>query len=257
MQLALSNIVTVGDTDVFPLPIENRAISDRKDKFLEIVQGFHPELENSIAAYPVQRIDALCQAGHSGFRWATQIDPFWNCYFLGLAVSIAEKIEEIRPSIESETIFSYRHAPDGTDSRLFKPIGWLQYRQRCRKLAETCKFVVMTDIADFYSRVYHHRIKNALLRLDEVGDVPSRIDRILSHLSGGVSYGLPIGGNASRILAELALSDTDNGLQSKRVRFCRFADDYTMFCEDETDAFSALVLLTERLHLEGLSRVRV
>ena len=114
-------------------------------------------------------------------------------------------------------------------------------------------YVVVTDIADFYPRVYHHRVEAALSRLPSVGDLCSRIMKMLSSFSRiNVSYGLPIGGPASRILAELALAGVDQNLRARHVEFCRYADDFCMFCADRASAYKNLVFLSERLFDEGL-----
>jgi hypothetical protein len=76
--------------------------------------------------------------------------------------------------------------------------------------------------------------------------------KILSKFSGTISYGLPVGGPASRILAELALNHRDKHLKSKGVVFCRYADDYTIFCESESDAYKKLILLSEKLSNDQL-----
>jgi hypothetical protein len=67
-----------------------------------------------------------------------------------------------------------------------------------------------------------------------------------------VSYGLPVGGPASRILAELSLNGVDTLLVRKGVKFCRYADDYAIFCADKADAYRTLVFLAEKLANEGL-----
>jgi len=67
-----------------------------------------------------------------------------------------------------------------------------------------------------------------------------------------VSYGLPIGGPASRILAELALAGVDLHLKRRQITFCRYADDYCIFCTDKSAAYKALVFLSEQLFNEGL-----
>jgi hypothetical protein len=120
-------------------------------------------------------------------------------------------------------------------------------------LSRESEFVVVTDIADFYSRIYHHRVENALQRLDSVGDTPKRIMSLLSAFSKNVSYGLPIGGPASRMLAELALNAVDAHLARRKIVFCRYADDYCIFCKDRAEAYRALVLLSEKLFNEGLT----
>jgi len=67
------------------------------------------------------------------------------------------------------------------------------------------------------------------------------------------SYSLPIGGNASRILAEAALISVDDYLRSLKVQFCRFVDDYRLFAPDAKTAHAWLTVLVERLYLEGLT----
>lgn len=68
------------------------------------------------------------------------------------------------------------------------------------------------------------------------------------------SYGLPVGGPASRILAELALNAIDKLLIQKRVVFKRFVDDYLIFCETKEEAHSLLTLLNIKLiENEGLT----
>lgn len=66
------------------------------------------------------------------------------------------------------------------------------------------------------------------------------------------SYGLPVGSNASRILAEAALTEVDNYLISKNIDFCRFVDDYRIFAKDAFEAHSSLAILNRRLSQEGL-----
>ena len=62
--------------------------------------------------YPAVNAHALAPVGAMGFRWATQIDPFWNAYLLGLVLSVGERIEQTRLPIVLRTVFSYRFRPD-------------------------------------------------------------------------------------------------------------------------------------------------
>jgi hypothetical protein len=41
-------------------------------------------------------------------------------------------------------------------------------------------------------------------------------------------------------------------LMSHRITFCRYADDYCLFCDTKSDAYRALVLLSQKLFIEGL-----
>lgn len=250
---ALSNIITHGDTDVFPFPFEKHLFEDRIDDCSTTLRGWHVSFEEALTNTPPFSMGALCQVGYAGFRQVTQIEPFWNAYYLTLVLSLADAVEAARSPVTNQAVFSYRYDPDPDQRSLFQKITWRDYRQRCVELAPEYEFIVLTDISDFYPRVNHHRLENALNRIPQSGDTPSRILRLLSIFSHGQSYGLPVGGPASRILAELALADVDRHLHSKGVAFCRYADDFTILCSSRSDALKKLVFLSEILSLEGLS----
>jgi hypothetical protein len=77
---------------------------------------------------------------------------------------------------------------------------------------------------------------------------------LLKHFSDNVSYGLPIGGPAARILAELLLNSTDRLFRSSGPVFTRFVHDYHFFASSRADAHEALVRVSEVLYAnEGLS----
>lgn len=249
---ALRNIASHGDTDVFPFPFENLVFCDRPAEAREVLKAIHDDFQHWLSSYPPQTIPTLTQVGYTGFRWATLIDPFWNAYYLALVVSVADQIEMQRIPLLSEAVFSYRFDWQAAEAKLFRDSTWIDFRKQCLALSNSSPVVVQTDISDFYPRIYHHRIENALRRLPSAGDVPTRIMALLESFSKNVSYGLPIGGPASRILAELALDGVDKLLVRNRVKFCRYADDYAIFCSDKADAYRTLVFLSEKLANEGL-----
>ena len=250
---ALTNIVVHGDTDVFPFLFEKHLFDDKRDDCASILKGWHGSFDDTRTNRPPLSVDALYQVGYTGFRQVTQIEPFWNAYYLALVLSLADAIEAARLPVSEQTVFSYRHDPNPEQTSLFQKITWNDYRKRCVELAGTHDYIVLTDISDFYPRVNHHRLANALNQIPMSGDTPTRILRLLSTFSHQQSYGLPVGGPASRILAELALVDVDRHLRNKDIAFCRYADDFTIFCPSRSHALKSLVDLSEILSLEGLS----
>jgi hypothetical protein len=249
---ALRNVASHGDTDIFPFPFENHLFFDKGTDAHDLLLKLHGAFEEFFAAHPPQTIQALTQIGYTGFRWATLIEPFWNAYYLALVVALSEQIEDGRIPIGLKKVFSYRIQWSESSSTLFADSTWLDYRRHAIEESRSAKYVVVTDIADFYPRIYHHSIENALRRLPNCGDLPYRIMKLLGSFSKGASYGLPIGGPASRILSELVLSATDLHLDRRKIRFCRYADDYCIFCDDRSEAYGYLVLLSEKLFNEGL-----
>ncbi len=69
----------------------------------------------------------------------------------------------------------------------------------------------------------------------------------LANFSNSHSYGLPIGGPAARILSELVLNQIDRLLRAEGIKFCRFADDFHLFCSTRDDAYSSLLFLSDKL----------
>lgn len=252
IERALKNIAKHGDTDIFPFPFETHIFQDSLEECKPILIDIHANLDKYLAQQTPSNLETLTQVGYTGFRWATQIEPFWNAYYLALVISIASQIEDARPPIADQSVFSYRYEWDDTNAKLFRDSAWSDYRGRGMALSREFQYVVVTDIADFYPRIYHHRVDNALQRLPGVGDIPKRIIKLLGTFSGNVSYGLPVGGPASRMLAELALVATDTQLSRRGIKFCRYADDYSIFCNDKSEAYKVLVTLSEKLHNEGL-----
>ena len=108
-----------------------------------------------------------------------------------------------------------------------------------------------TDIADFYSRIYQHRLKNALLSVssqDKV-DYIRCLEKMLFRFSEEASYGIPIGPLPSRVLAEALLIDVDSTLRTLQIDFIRFADDYVILAKNVEDAEYGIRALAETLYL--------
>lgn len=253
--LAIKNVASYGDTDVFPFPIENRIFSDKPDAVHAQLQAIHDNFDEYLNRYAPVNQSALSPAGYTGFRWATQIDPLWNAYLLSLVIQLGKDIEGSRIPVERDVVFSYRFAPNEQSGALFDTShGWRSFQAKSIEQAKKYPWVLVCDIADFYSRIYHHRLENALLQLSSGGGIHKRIMTLLQKFSNNASYGLPVGGPAARLLSELVLNRTDRLLASDGLKFCRFADDYHIFAESEEDAYRHLVYISEKLLVnEGLS----
>lgn len=253
---AIRNISRHGDTDVLPFPIENHVFYDMEEETLDLLEDIHANFNRY---YPKDRVDtdtSLIAVGYTGFRLATQIDPIWNAYLLGLVISIGAEIEKKRLPVEDHAVFSYRFRYNRDEETLFdRNVGWREFQQISIERARHSEFIVISDISDFYPRIYHHRLQNALGDVSGDKETNRRIMLLLKKITKhNVSYGLPVGGPAARILAELLLNRVDHLLRLKGIEFCRFADDYHVFAGSRAAAYSSLVFLSEILYdNEGLS----
>lgn len=255
-KLAVKNISGFGDTDVFPFPIDNVIFYDREKEIVDLldnISGCKPS--DLFAQYPLLCDTQLVAAGYFGFRSVTQLDPIWNAFLLGKVLFLAASIEAQRIAPDKCTIFSYRYKPDPEAGSLFdREIGWHAFQTHAVELAQQNNFVVSCDISNFYSRIYHHRLENSLQRITSDSVTIQQIFGVLTEISNGTSYGLPVGGPAARILSELLLDNIDKLLQMKGITFARFVDDYYIFAQTKAEAYRNLVFLSEKLmQNEGLS----
>ena len=159
------------------------------------------------------------------FEFTTKIHPFWNIYFNGLGIAIAEALEPAR----SSRVHSYRFVPIG-DGLFDRDASWRAFREAtigdCQEQPGSA-VVVQTDISSFYEHVSHHRIENLIDDLfGETSNIAVQIDRFLSKFAAGRSFGLPVGGQCSRILAELLMTSIDSSLTVGGVIWRRYVDDF-------------------------------
>jgi hypothetical protein len=258
LRTAVRNIAAHGDTDVFPYPLENHWFHDEEDMVVVLLRALDDNFDSRLVSYPMTFARTLAGVGYNGFRAVTQIEPLWNAYLLALVVEIAPDIERARIPVAREVVFSYRYRPDPTVATLFdRDIGWARFHQKALERRTQFPVIVSTDISDFYARIYHHRLENALAQATSNRPAVARIMEMLKIFSQGTSYGLPVGGHASRLLADLLLNRADRLLGASQMTFCRFVDDYYLFADSRAAAQVAMVRLSEILFTnEGLTLSR-
>jgi hypothetical protein len=140
---AIANVIRHGDTDIFPFPIENHLFFDRPSETVVLLNDVHREFEESLSRYPPANEAALAPVNYTGFRWATQIDPLWNLYFLALVLSVADSIEAARLPASARCVFSYRYDWDDSTADLFDEeyqLAWFYgMLARTRKVTQICR----------------------------------------------------------------------------------------------------------------------
>ncbi|MBO0400120.1 hypothetical protein J1F21_17620 [Aeromonas veronii] len=257
---AIDDIGAHGDNDMLPFDLDTAFLSDKKNNVAKIAFSFFERLEKSGKCNAKNTLNSihlfserlLSPTGASGFRISTKIHPFWNVYLNGLAIAIAEKNEIHR----SHNAHSYRFTKNGT-SLFDRDKSWRAYKEATIKdpaLKSKDAVVVQTDISSFYEHIYHHRIENCINDLFENDStISTQIDRLLNHLSSGRSFGLPVGGQCSRILAELLMTSIDQLLTLSNVKWHRYVDDFTLIADSQADAYKAISILSNTLADYGLS----
>lgn len=245
LDFALKHVENFGDTDIFPIPFEFTAI--RWDWDAKIKPWLRNEDMQQWKIRPYRR--CLTPKHRFGFRISTQPDPIDTLIYTGLIYELGDDIEAARLPKSKNVSFSYRFQPN-SDGRLYdSSYTWDAFQKHSKALAETECFshVVIADIADFYPRIYFHPLENALATCTSKTGHVSAIKKIIKSWNHSVSYGIPVGSAASRLLAELVIDDIDKGLVSEGTIHCRYVDDFRLFCSNERQAHEQLALLANML----------
>lgn len=251
-----------GDNDTLPFDIDVRFCGDEVEALASIAYGFYSELRDSqsvkenherIAALNVHSERLLAPSGPTGFRVVTKIHLFWNIYLNGLAIAIAEALEPRRPP----NAHSYRFLPTGNEQLFDRDRSWRAFKEatvfQARDAGDNA-VIVQTDISSFYEHVSHHYIENLINGLGgDAGTVSKQVNALLSKLFAGRSFGLPVGGQGARVLAELLLNQVDAALTANGLQWNRYVDDYVLIAKNTADGYRALGILAHGLMDYGLS----
>lgn len=255
-RLAVENCLKEGLTDIFPRLFEVDLLKDNsfaRDIQNTIQSRLKSGTFSGLKIHPLQYV-LYPKKDLFDFRRAALMQPMDTVVYLALVLTIADEIEKCRPKIRENKVFSYRFKPK--NGLLFNPEynftafnNYVSAQVRKKRI----KVLVKCDIANFYDRLNIHRLESTLISLSLDKSKVQMINQLLLFWANRDSYSLPIGSNASRILAEASLISVDEYLISHKVHFCRFVDDYRFFAPDIESAHAWLTLFVERLFLEGLS----
>lgn len=242
---ALAHAERYGDADIFPAPFEIRAIRSGWDS-----------LRISLASQDLDTrpvgILRRCMApkGRFSYRVATQLDPLDLLLYTALVYEIGSDLEAFRVPASEQIVHSFRFAPSDV-GRMFDPsYNYGTFLQRCRALADEGSFghVVIADIADFFPRIYFHRIESTLQLATTKNDQSRALLKMLKGWNDRVSYGIPVGPSASRLIAEATIHDVDQCLLAEGATYCRYSDDFRIFCGSKSEAYSKLETLAALLY---------
>lgn len=243
LEWALNQALNYGDTDIFPPAFEFAAI---KAEWVTLGTWLASQDISQWNVRPGFR--CLTPKHRYGYRLATQLDPLDFLVYTALVHENGLAMEEARVPRSSQIVHSYRFDPQPDGVMYDSSCNYQSFSNRSEELAsKNTEWVVLADIADFYPRIYHHRLENALSASTSNNIVAKAIDRMLNGWNASSSYGIPVGPAASTLLAEVALADVDDALLSEGTRYVRFNDDFRLFCSDRREAYQRLAFLARVL----------
>jgi len=182
---------------------------------------------------------------------------------LAISLLITQHQREIRKAITKNGVSLYRTQSDLTNERAFLGLDFEKRRVPVSEAFSKSQYVLQADISRFFYTAYTHSIPWAIIGKEKVKDWlvnhkkklsshwSNDFDRALQGCQSRETFGIPVGPDTSRIIAEMILSgvETDKELShwlKDRPAF-RLMDDYTIGFDDETSARKALAALRSAL----------
>ena len=173
--------------------------------------------------------------------------------YAGLALCITENWEHLK--YVSENRISRTVPERHRDGRIAIMDYETQFSKEQHMVASSFgqRFIVKTDIANFYPSIYSHSIPWAVVGLDEAkknrGNRTrwyNRLDRVLRLTNRDETNGIAIGPATSDIIAEAILGRVDERL-AEDFTYYRYIDDYIAYCDTQEKAERFILELAEEL----------
>lgn len=114
-------------------------------------------------------------------------------------------------------------------------------------------FVVKSDIANYFERIYQHNLINLLRSSGCDSRVVNLLEEVLLEFTGRDSHGILQGMFPSDFLGNFYLASLDDALRVKEIPSIRYVDDLCLFFPNELTAKKGLIYLCKILRYEGLN----
>jgi hypothetical protein len=192
----------------------------------------HPEPRHA------PRVELVAKPG-GGHRAITHLDPDDAATYRRLVADVAPGVEAaLGPRVLANRVA-------GAGLRLQ---DWGEAHRRWRRALSTSGGAwLMTDVRDCYASIRPPVVVSAL---DPIEAASAEIGAFLGAF--GTSSGLPVGPDASAVLANAVLAGGDRALAAAGLRHLRWVDDLAIRVDGRREALRALDIVWRALHPLGL-----
>lgn len=207
IEWALSHLSTLGDSDLFPKPIELNTFLDHRDDLINLLTS------REVAQFtpnPARRF--MVPKDEFSFRRATQLNIFDSIILTAIMHQYGSGIEKRRTPTGDNVVFSNRYNPQPNYWLYNQDYNWTPFWKQCYEKSKVYSHALLLDISDFYNQIYHHTIENQLIESGFPNQAMKWILGLLESLTAKVSRGIPVGPHAAHLLAEASLIPLDNSL---------------------------------------------
>ncbi len=228
------------DGDLFPKILEMEAIKNTCMDFVNLIAG--KSLENFS---PGASRRFIVSKGDISYRQATQLDPQDNIILSALIYQFGQNIENRR--LAEDIIYSYRFQPDINHGFYSNKTSWNDFWKKAYAKSRNCKYVLYSDISDFYNQICHDTLENQLKESQFPNQAIKWLMEMLKSTTAKVPRGIPVGPHGVHLLAEATMIPIDNCMQTNGLNFIRYVDDILVFCDSKKSVKKAAYLIAYTL----------
>ena len=257
IDLSIRNVAREGLNNFFPAPFEISMLSERSDLRQAVftrayamldTKGFRPsDFANlDLMEFPKREYGAR--------RICAVMEPMDAVAYLALVLLAAPAIERIRIGADQRVVHSFRYRPTAMGGTLFdRRYNYVSFLKEARRRRGASDVLVACDIANFFGSVSPQAVHAALTEAAVPSATADHIASLLQFWLDQGAVGLPVGPNASKILAEAVLCRVDRSLQAECVEFVRYVDDFRLIARDVPTAENHARILADVLAANNLA----
>ena len=188
-----------------------------------------------------------------GVRWLARLDPAAAAAYALSVFPFVPPIEHaLPPSVAANRVTELRTNPPAICLE-----GWrgarTRFRRLVRDLASSAGAALMADVRDCYGSIRHPVVAAALRDLGGCDEDVERVLTVLRWMTEHGVRGLPVGPEASAVLANGVLLAVDRRLADAGWAHVRWVDDIIVFMHEATEARAALEVVRDTLGELGLA----
>lgn len=180
---------------------------------------------------------------------------------LGLSLLLTEHRSLIKKRISKNGISMYRTTEDVNAGKAFEGLDFNQWHRETHRISSEYRFAVKADISRFFYTIYTHSIPWALIGKEKAKSTykskrfknhwTNKLDMVLQSCQSRETFGIPVGPDTSRIIAELLMAGIEDDKELtgtfRPTNTVRLIDDLYVGCDNEDSANRILGALKSAL----------
>ena len=197
-------------------------------------------------ASPAVRLVAIRHRGRP--RTLALLAPPERAAYARLGAAVAPSVEDaLGPRVMANRVAASSLEPPALTLRSWRMERRL-FARGLEALASNHRCAAIADVHACYASITPATARAALRRVGAAD--PGRVEAFLGQLQGAGVRGLPVGPNASAVIANAVLAPVDEALEGGGIAHLRWVDDFVLGAPDVRTARRALEIV--RHVLEGL-----